>query len=340
LQQKEIASLSIVTEQRPDSDSSVLHTPANVELIRAFPFWYEKRGPFVVRLLGYALQNLQYFRLQERLPDDLDVLIVHAGLVRYVSALPIVLQGMRKSNPGIRLVADVRDPVFNEQTFSRLGIFDALICCSDNIIASLEDDPRLASRLHKIPVLFECSKPDKQLVRTVLLKHGLHEGQYILFTNGLVEKKGYRTALQMAEQLWIEGSRRPLVIVGRAQVDGHALRGVQKQEYVRYLGIVPHAEVLALAKGAALHLTVNDVEGMPRGCLEAIAVGTPVLVPNNIPEFASNCPRNLIRSTAPKPLAAQADEVISSRRLCQYDLAQHQPQMVARLYVELCNRLG
>ena len=330
----EIGAITVVTERRPPSSIDFAESH-EIVVKRVFPSWYNRRdSPFPSGLL-YAWQNLQYLLLPQLLPRDLNILLVHAGLLRHPSSLASVMKMLRARNRDIRLVADVRDPVFNERHFPKLARFDALVCCSENIVELFRGDRRFDGRVHLVPVIFDASPISVRSRASALLRYGLKEGQFILFTNGLVKSKGIALALQMVEALWRRGWRLPLAVVGRAQDKGILSAGLEEKGILRYLGVVPHGEVMALAKGAALHVTVNSVEAMPRGCLEAIAMGTPVLLPRNVPEFFAACQSCVAGSYEAEELADQAAMIIAKRIRCGYDLTRHEPMRVIDTYVEV-----
>jgi len=87
-------------------------------------------------------------------------------------------------------------------------------------------------------------------------------------------------------------------------------------------------------------LNVSAIEGMPRGALEAIAAGAPVLLPPKVPEFAAHCPHHLAATHDPEALAAQILAALDGKLGAPpYPLAAHAPSAVLPRYADLFRAL-
>lgn len=136
----------------------------------------------------------------------------------------------------------------------------------------------------EVPVIYNGLNPSQ----LVFNKEG---GNSFLFLGRLVEDKGIKTFLELAEQ----DKNNNYVIAGKGSSDYEekARKLAQEQTNVTYLGMVPHFsekwfEIMTTAKALVMPITYADP--CPLVPLEAMACGTPVIAFNNgsLPELVED----------------------------------------------------
>jgi teichuronic acid biosynthesis glycosyltransferase TuaC len=103
-------------------------------------------------------------------------------------------------------------------------------------------------------------------------------GPLVLSVGALIPLKGHEIVIDAVAtlpgvQLWIagEGPQRPA---------GRADRPARAGDRVRLLGAVPHAELPAMLTAADAMALASEREGLANAWLEALASGTPVVIPD------------------------------------------------------------
>lgn len=94
----------------------------------------------------------------------------------------------------------------------------------------------------------------------------------------LTEQKRVHLAIQAAGALAAHGLDLPLTIVGEGPERGALERAAAGQPKIRFLGALPHAEVLKLLEDADAMLFPARQEGFGLAAIEALMMGVPVLV--------------------------------------------------------------
>lgn len=133
--------------------------------------------------------------------------------------------------------------------------------------------------------------PGEQEVQRVLNGYGLSRSHYIFFVGRIEEKKNVATLIRaftvLKEKLGV-GHPLKLVLAG---MDGYGAKRIHEEarassvaEDIRFLGYVPDEHVRALAAGAFLFTFPSLYEGFGLPLLEAMRLGTPLLV-SDIPVF-------------------------------------------------------
>ena len=108
---------------------------------------------------------------------------------------------------------------------------------------------------------------------------------------------------------------------------------------VQLLGSVPRPQLLALMQNAALNVNLSTSEGMPRTSLEALALGTRVLLPLGIPEFERYCGSWVASSQDPGAIAAQFIDMLVEPPATGYPIETHSINRVLEKYNELFERV-
>lgn len=287
--------------------------------------------------LKYAWQNLLFLKVPSLVKEyRITHVLIHSSF-HYPPNLMGVAVNRLKHIGGVRVISDVRDPKLPERHFERLHPYDDVICCSESVHLHLSKDPALSGKLVTIPICLSADKPTPEAIKECESRHGLVGKRYLFFASGFSKEKGIDSAIELVEKLRETGEDVVLVVAGKKRdwSDRHA-RAVASGHVV-YVGMLGHGDVLALTAGSVLSLNLSrNIDGMPRVSLEAMAVGSKVLLPPGVPEFTAACPENVATDMDPARLAEQARGIIRSEDgSTGYDVGLHSPERVLRRYAEL-----
>jgi glycosyltransferase involved in cell wall biosynthesis len=106
---------------------------------------------------------------------------------------------------------------------------------------------------------------------------------------------------------------------------------------IRWLGELRWEETIAVIANADLVVVPSRAnhEGIPRVCLEALALGCKVLFPAGIDEFERGNQRWVLSDTSPEAIAEAIDGALARSDRPHYDLAAHDPASVFPQYLTL-----
>jgi len=332
-----IDSLEVVTERYPGQ--SLCSTACDGSLIVRRCFNY--RAGRAVRdwrsYLDYANQCVSLSRVGNLFRSDLDVLLVHAQFHYNPTLLNRGIRALRRTrNKRIRLILDVRDPLMSPNKRSNADLYDDVICCSRNTLHHMKRVVGTSRPTHLIPIPFEPPQIDGNRESEVCQKYGLENQEFLLATNGMQRSKGVDLCLEVTrilQELWPGIT---LVVAGRRRDWSPEYETAQRRGLLKYIGMVPNRELLTLAAKSKLHINPSPIEGLPRASLEAIAVGAPVLLPPNVPEFEESVPELIAHSMNPKQLASQVAKILERRETAKaYPVDRHYFYNVLREYIDL-----
>ena len=298
--------VEIVTEAYPDQPAFQADLEGRLTIRRIFPYRAGNLGMsrWVVAL--YLLQQIQLLGLAVKPPGPGNAYLIHGYFHNRPGAAPLLawlLRALRRR--GGRLVADLRDPRLPRWAFRGLYPYDSILCCSQNVLDLISVDPRLDERAQLVPIPFEVERPSDEAVRAVLSRFGLAQGAYVYSPNGVQRDKNIDEILAMTEGLRRRGHRLALVVAGRRRDWGAVHEDAERRGVLRYLGLVSHHETLCLTAGSALVPVISPtVESISRAALESLAMGTPVLLPANVPEFRAGCASQVA-------VSLEVDELVS-----------------------------
>ncbi len=137
---------------------------------------------------------------------------------------------------------------------------------------------------------------DKSEIRGVLKKYGLLERPYILHIGSLEPRKNLTRLVEAFHMLKQEepSFEHQLVLVGNTaafyEPIFEAIRGLNLESDVKWMGYVPFGDLPALLNGADLFVFPSIYEGFGLPPLEAMACGTPVASSNatSLPEVVGD----------------------------------------------------
>jgi glycosyltransferase involved in cell wall biosynthesis len=323
-------SVLILTEAFPAEPARTARCRGAVEIRRIYPYRAGVSRKNLASYAKYALQNLQFLglpRLVER--ERIDVVLFHSSFFNHPGTPAAVVRCARGLSRA-RWVADVRDPLLPRGTFSALYPFDAVIACSENVLAHISSDPQLAPKVHLVPIPVSTDGILNVSRTAVLARFGLRGRSFVFSSSGIVAKKGIEDAIEAVRIARQTDPELSLVVIGKSR-DWQTRHDLAEREgLLRYLGIVDHQTALALAAEAIVDLNLSSVDSMPRGSLESLMVGTPILVPRGIPEFEACCSECVVTPGDHVTVARRILEFQKSRTLPLYDTAMHSVEHVVR----------
>lgn len=156
---------------------------------------------------------------------------------------------------------------------------------------------------------------------------------YFLFVGTIIREKGVDLLLEAFSAFYKEHPEYRLVLAGPIRdaslpaiaVSGATFLGPRDQDAV--ISLIQNAEALVLPSRS---------EGLPRVCLEAIALGTKVICPPGIPELARVCPEWILPAVTVRDVLEKLRWAVDSSFHVSYDFERHNPKFVGKQFLEVC----
>jgi glycosyltransferase involved in cell wall biosynthesis len=218
---------------------------------------------------------------------------------------------------GVPTIIDVRDNYFN---YKNLTSAQVLICAAENIYQNVKKKV-ICGDVRHIPI---------PLNYNILLKNSIcnirdSKTWRLLFAATITENKGIKELISAVKLLNKKNFKYTLVIVGKNLTKKKLLENLP--EYIVYKGELEQYNLYDEMRNCDLFILPSKSEGMPRVCLEAIAMGKITLLPPNIPEFDKNCKDFVLDQINPKFIAQKIEIVMSSaNRKITYPIENHFPE--------------
>lgn len=215
------------------------------------------------------------------------------------------------------------------------GTFDKVISASENIRKLLLSKGIPPEKIVDIPLIFESPSPlsEKEVAR-LRSRYNL-PSHYILFVGDIVGYKGVYELLEAYHRLKMEGIEHGLVLIGHNQEADAFLKKIAGESDIYYLGELRHIDVLGLIQASDLVVLPSKTEGIPRVCLEGIALGRKVLCPPGIIEFQWYLPDFVLNDLSAEGIAGAMRAALLSDKSPHYPLEQHLPAVVMKCYRRL-----
>lgn len=339
LEQGLVNSVVVLTENHPDCPRGVQVLQAGrLHLVRLFPFRAGVASKDLLRYFKYGYQNLQFLLIPLMAHHyKITHIFVHSYFQNYLSSIGLAVK-LSSYTRKVKLIADIRDPKLPVTKLHRLYQYDDIICCSEGIYKHLSQNALISRKLKVIPIPISVSTPTSEDVETCKARFGLSSKKYIFNANGISKEKGIELTIEVVKRLRAQGEAVVLVVAGKKRDWNSSYEEVVNTGLLKYVGVLPNKDVLALSKGATLVINLSSVEGMPRSSLEAIAVGARVVLPPSVPEFDRSCPEDVAVSNCPIELASQALSILRQKHYhSNYDIGAHSPEKVIPKYLQLLN---
>lgn len=319
------------------SDQEIAEGGGGVEYFSLFPARCSRNRRALRDKVAYLQQNLAYFQFEGLIRNIRPgCVILHSSFYNHPGVFSWLMRRLMRRLPDINFIADVRDALMPLRKVPLLNDFHHVVGCSDNVVEHLMAGGLAPDKIVRVPVIQERINLDEGQ-KDRLLKDLELDGRSYIFYAGLV-KEGKAVKLLLEAFLKHVRSARPgilLVVAGLMKTSGSLIQNMLVEDDVLYLGNRSREDVLALMSGAALCVNLSPNEGMPRSSLEALALGRPVVLPPNVPEFDRCCSDFVVGDHDPAKVAGRILEIMDSDSLANYPIEQHYPEAVMPHYMKL-----
>lgn len=323
--------ITVLTEKHPNAPKRETLKDGKLKIVRKYPFRAGKGGKNIFSYLKYIYQNIQYLLLPFFIfREKFDYVLIHSSLHNYPNILQYLLPVMKK-NTNIKWISDVRDWQLPEKEISQLEIYDVIIACSKHIVNHLSTNKMIKERIVEIPVLQE--KIDAEKVSYSNIDLIAKNVPYICYV-GLIKKDKGIDLLLASFELLKEISNVNLILVGDVKQKKY-FSAINNNERVFHVSSQNRDSILTILKGSALVVNLSQSEGMPRICLEAMALNVSVLLPCGIEEFQHELPLIIACDDDPVVLASNMKKIIDEQIKSTYKFDSHYADKVLPQYKKL-----
>jgi glycosyltransferase involved in cell wall biosynthesis len=239
----------------------------------------------------------------------------------------------------VPVIADMRDRLIAPSAWA--GAYDRILVCAESIrdFALAQSVP--PDRLRLIANAFTPPpQPTDEVVRTTLHRLGLGPEPFLLYVGDLNANKGVYELLEAFRQPLDDLPAQHLVVAGPNREGQRFEAALGKTSAARYLGVLSHADVLALMAASEAVVLPSRSEGLPTVLLEALALGTRVVCPPGVPEFARWLPECVIPEITPDAIRQTIARVLASPAPTGYPLAHHHPDRVVAQLIEVYHQVS
>ena len=312
----EIERVTVLTEVMPEQPGELCQ--GKLRVLRRLPTRISlPQRPWLWHALTYVLTQCWFAAHLPGLARRLGVDVIHFH-TRYGGRL--FYSSLRRC--GVPVIADLHDKMTDP--LELVGLADELLCCGEGVRRFALQARFPAERIVLIPIPFE--RPEIPLpgqVATARRRYGLGGARYVLFVGDVTRNKGVYELLE-AHRRW--RSDHPgvlLVLAGTNREGDRFLAEIEAEGDVVYLGHVPHVDALTLIRGAEMLVLPSRSEGLPRVMLEALALGTKVICPPNIPEFERHLPTSVLGRVQVDAIGEMLDRVWEDTQVPAYPFDEH-----------------
>lgn len=263
---------------------------------------------------------------------DIDLIHINAyftGEKRYALANP--LQPLLNKLP-VPLIFDIQENFSIPATTRPYRfLFSNSEQIKGKIISRTDPDDNERKKILKIPYLFELPEVKEPPAEVA---EQLRE-PFLCYVGRMNEQKGVYALRDAFKETEAGEEGYTLAFVGPDNTSGHFPASLEAEENISYFPPVQHSEVLGVIKEAELLVLASFSEGLPRVCLESIALETKFLYPRGIKEFDEHCPEWGLEEITPRVIANRIDEALAEEGLPDYPLEQHYPENVVPRIISL-----
>ena len=329
----------VVTEKIPNKECTEVLQNGRLIIVRLFPHRAGANRQLFLQYVKYIVQNFRYIEIPAIVAKySIDILLVHSSFHNFPNLLSYSISKVKK-NKRCRLVADVRDWQMPVGNLKQLECYDSVVTCSENTYAHVTRHSVLKDKTELIPVIQEeVSQPSNADVEKLLQRFDITTCKYLSYIGLVKAQKGVKLLFDAFSKLADSHKDLHLIVAGTSK-DSNLLREITIHPRVHYIGPISRQDALVLASGAQLCANLSDSEGMPRSSLEALALGTRVALPPNIPEFMQYCSEYVVNSINPEDVAKKLDDLLCSSKMVAYPIHKHRLDSVCQKYAELFNSI-
>jgi glycosyltransferase involved in cell wall biosynthesis len=327
----------ILTEKYPGQPTTETLVEGRARIVRKYPFRAGRSTRSITSYFAYAIQNLEFLELPRFLKRErVTTFIVHSSFHNNWNLLHRVIKNIAQKKSRPFLIADVRDPRLATARLKELNHYDIIVSCSENVTSHLSQERSISKKIVEIPIPHEQRQLSDADIGAALAKYGLTKKKYIFNGSGCIKEKGILELVELTSRLRQLGKDISLVVAGKKRYWNEVLEHAEQEQWLICTGEIPNVEVAGLSAGSWLDANLSRVDSFPRHSLDAIAVGSNVLLPRGVPELMRACPPFVADMSDIDALAQQAMEIASGERgRCAYDVGQHEASEVFQRYWNL-----
>lgn len=327
---------AVLTEMHPNQPDVEFLCNGHLKIIRHFPFRAGVASKNFARYFQYLFQNLQFLGIVLHVKRmGITHLLIHSSFHNHPNLMWLSIKLVRFFAPSVKQILDVRDPKLPLSRFEEVYIYQKVICCSENVMQHFSGDSSLTNKLVHIPIIIDLNKPTEQEIADCKRKYGLDRLGYVFNGSGISKEKGTDRVFEAVRELRKKMPDICLVVAGRKRDWLTKYDVAEESGCLRYVGVVPHRDILCLSAGALVDVNLSHVDSMPRASLEAMVSGGRVLLPRGVPEFDRDCPEYVAVSDDAESVAEQLYKIILNNFSVKYDVTPHSPWQVLHAYGEL-----
>lgn len=331
-----VGNIVILTEKMPGRPRRESQMGGRLIVHRCFPHRAGKAREGWRQYIKYAYQNLQYLRMGALIKQHgVDLVLVHTGFHNNINLMHLTISALRRCFRCV-WIGDVRDHLLPKKRLAELEVYDRLIACSDNVLSHLKLDSSLQEKISKIPVILDHPVPaNPERIDALIGPFGLIGKRYIVSIGLVKAQKGAGLLCKAFEILAEVHPDLHLVLVGYPKERKEILAQMTKHSRIHCLGGLDRTDALGVLSRACMSVSLSLSEGMPRNCLEAMAMGKQVALPPDIPEFMRYCPEHVVCEKEPLSVSKRLADILSMGVLPSYPLLHHSIENVLGRYERL-----
>lgn len=324
-----------------NSDAPIIEKQNHLTILRLLlPGFSWSNNSKLLRLLTIPLSRLQFPFITLCVVYFFEIKIIHAH-IQIFRSFHYLLTFLKLL--GKKIILDIRGLGAFPLNFDLLDrCCDKLICATTNTCRLLEKNNFPSGKAQFIPLPFKEPLPKPlKVVRRIKLAYEIPmQSPYICFVGNIGEEKGIFELLEAFEIFSQKKPKYKLLLVGKNMMGRRLFHKLS--DNMVYLGPLSHEETLVIIQGSEALVLPSKAEGLPRVCLEAIALETKVLCPPNVPELQKYCPDFVIPKIEPEAIKRKLESVLNDDRIPTFPFENHQPEIVidavANLYLELISK--
>lgn len=208
---------------------------------------------------------------------------------------------------------------------------DALVCITEGVHEMVRPKVMGKCEVYYVPLPFECPRPHRQEVEMVQA-----DAPYFLFLGEISRWKGVDVLLEAFTRFRKDRPDYRLLLAGPV-CDAMLIRECPG---VTFLGQVSHEKALGLIERAEALVLPSRSEGLPRVCLEAIALRTKTICPPGVPELRRACPEWILSDITPEDVLGKLRQAVSLPFHCPFDFREYNPSLAGERIVKICSSVS
>lgn len=205
---------------------------------------------------------------------------------------------------------------------------DVVICITEGVYERARSKLLGTCEIHYVPLPLEPPQLRSRAVSPVESSN-----PYFLFLGEVSEWKGVDVLLE-AFSVFRQDNREYRLLLAGPVCDPALLD--RNSTGATFVGEVDHETALDLIERAKALVLPSRSEGLPRVCLEAIALGTKVICPPGVPELQRACPDWVLRAITVPDVLAKLRQAAKSPFYNSYDIQSHDSRRVGARIIEIC----